>query len=298
MNSTLTRPHFRIGLTLLLGWLGGTSDGSAQVVVNQGQLATTLGRGQSEERAAAIFAIRDIPMAARGPLIQSALLQELTRQREEHDVRARALQAGNPLPPRKDHGEYLFAVLDLVAEDNDPVVIEALVPFIGTGNRVMNAIVAFGDLAVPDVAEFAASVESPQNEVSPALRVLKRMLDRPPRYPLSEQSIRLITELARERLSGTQEASVVVSAVDLAVATGASALIQRVEQLARDVGEVRALGIRDPGLIDLVQPGHVRRSGLGMRPRTAGFSKTDIPKRTCGAASKAPSPEQRPPWAK
>lgn len=159
------------------------------------------------------------------------------------------MASGQTPPPSDNESEYLFALLDVMSDSEDPSALDRLIEFIGTGNRVINAVAAFGEDAVPRLEQLVET----DTETVPALLALRRMLTVPPRSPLSEQSRRAISALALSRLSGTQQVGVVVAASELAVATGDRAGVERVRQLAADGSAVGDLGITKPGEVDLVR---------------------------------------------
>jgi hypothetical protein len=221
---------------------------------DESRVLEALANGPSAERVSAISAIKKLPVTQRSAPVLAALLQELERLRRQLEDRQFALLSGQPLAPSDDHGEYLFSVLEVVTEHReDPLIIRPLLPFVATGNRVVDTLAGFGEQAVSEVAAVARSGLAPQTDVHSALLVLRRMLERPGRYPISAASKALIAKIAQERLTGTQPATVVMNAIELAVATGDARLLQRVEQLATDPGAVRVLGISDPELVRAVQ---------------------------------------------
>jgi hypothetical protein len=69
---------------------------------------------------------------------------------------------------------------------------------------------------------------------------------------LSTRSRQDILALARDRLAGIQDPAVIIAACKLAVATGDSALRQRVQQLGKERRELQAMGVSDAKLADMV----------------------------------------------
>ncbi|MBX5461823.1 MAG: hypothetical protein IRZ28_12130 [Steroidobacteraceae bacterium] len=208
--------------------------------------AQTLAQGSAAERAAALARIRATPVEVRGPEVLPALLEELHRQSARLEARAAALREGRAVEPSEGEGESLLDVLDLVTQhEQDPRIIPALLPFIATGNRVIDVLAAFGERSVSQVADIAASHTRSDADVHSALLTLQRMLQKPTRTPLSADSRQLIIKVAQMRLTGTQALSVALAAVDLAAATRDPALIHRLEIVSQDAGEVRALGLTE-----------------------------------------------------
>ena len=263
MAFPLVRPAMAV---LLLSTLVRSSE-AAQTQPDQVQIASTLANGSPDERTAAITAVRNISVPQRTPLLVSALVQELDRLRHEQEQRQLALQTGLPLPPSSEQGEYLFSVIEVVTQHKDPVFIRPLMPFIGTGNKVVNSIAAFGELAAADVAAIAASGLSSPTDVHSALFTLRRMLEQPSEYSLSPRSTRLIIDVAKQRLTGIQKPAVIIEAVDLAVATGDLELIQRVQMLAGNQAAVNRLGISEPTLVaDIQKKATVALAARGLSP--------------------------------
>jgi hypothetical protein len=220
---------------------------ASQVTPDQGQLAARIQSGTQDERAAAVTSVLTISPAERRLSLELALTGELTRLRGEIDRRREARLAGKTLAPVADEGDYLFSVIDAVSRSLDPNSVRALVPWLGTGNRAITAVVALGERSVLDVA--AAAVDPANGDASVALLVLGHMWRDQGKYPLSAASKRVIVDAAELRLSGTQREAVLQEAADLAVATGDDTLIGRVEALARNPDAVRDFGIRDPEAI-------------------------------------------------
>jgi hypothetical protein len=242
MSLTCFCPRWRVALTTLL--LLGTSAFVAVRANAEVGLAATLEQGSAQERAAALTRIRATPVDARGADVLPALLRELDRESARLDARNAALRAGKPIATSEAEGGDLLDVLDLVTQHkNDPRIIPALLPFIATGNRVIDVLAGFGEPSVSAVAAIAASNTKPVADVFSALLALQRMLVKPTSAPLSEASRELIVSVADARLTGTQAPTVALAAVTLAAATGNPTLSQRVQMLSEDPAAVRALGL-------------------------------------------------------
>jgi hypothetical protein len=106
------------------------------------------------------------------------LIEELQRLQRELSEGRVLRESGEALAPARDESEYLFKVLDIVSQYGDSIVIDPLDAFIGTGNRVIDAVARFGE---PAVTRVVAQAEGP--DVTPALLTLRRMIDRPVRAP-------------------------------------------------------------------------------------------------------------------
>jgi hypothetical protein len=226
----------------------------AQSQPSDAVLVEALANGSPSERTAALDSIRGIPVRERGPMILPALIQELERLRQQLQERQFALQTGQPLPPAADHGEYLFNVIDLVAQHTDDVrIVSALLPFIGTGNRVINTLAGFGERAVQDVVLVASSPLSSPTDVHSSLLTLQRIVERHPPGALTASARKQIAQAAVDHLSGGHKDTVVVAAIGLAGASGDPQALQRVRALAADQGAVQRLGITDPAVVGNIQ---------------------------------------------
>ncbi|HEU4626233.1 MAG TPA: hypothetical protein VFS52_15795 [Steroidobacteraceae bacterium] len=225
---------------------------AATAGADQQNLAAQLTSGTEEQRAAAAVAVLRIPVEQRGASLLDALIVEAERLKRDLDERGAALAAGRPIAPARDEGEHLFNVLEALCQSKDPRVIHSLASLMH-GNRVLNALVKFGELAAPDVMSVAEASTSSPTEVDSALIVLRRMLEQPGDHPLSESSKARIAQIAARRLSGTQQSTVVSSAIGLAATTHDSELLRRVQELARDEANIRALGIADEQQVSRLQ---------------------------------------------
>src|SRR5256885_14164062 len=93
-------------------------------------LANALVNGTDLNRFSAIAAIKAIPAIDRESYLVAAMTTELTRLASDLEQRRLAIADGKPLLAADDEGAYLFQVLDILAEHEDPVVIPALTNFI------------------------------------------------------------------------------------------------------------------------------------------------------------------------
>jgi hypothetical protein len=238
----------------------------AQAGRDDAQVIEALRTGSPVERRNAVEAIRKIPIVDRGQLLLAALLEELDRQDQRLQERQLALATGRPLPPSEQDAEYLFSLLDVVSQHrDDPTIIRPLLPFITTGNAVINTLASFGNLAVADVLAIATSGVSPDDHVDSALLVLRRMLEKPGNHPLSASWKNAVVKVAKDRLTGTQGPTVVMNASDLAVATGDAELIARVRVIAEDADAVRRLGIQDDLVPSIQRRASAALARLGQR---------------------------------
>lgn len=210
--------------------------------VDQARLVERLANGTNTERQAAINGIRRIPVAQREVIVVSALIEEVARLKGESSQRLLALQEGKRVPPVADEGEYLFSLMDTLAQHRDPIVLPSLLAFM-VGKPVLNAIADFGEDAVDAVLVRAASNDV-QDDPAMAMEVLSRMLERSGvRQPLSANSRRRLVDLAGARIAPGESVAIVSAAIRLAGATRHPALRSRLQELASSDQAVARLGV-------------------------------------------------------
>lgn len=142
----------------------------------------------------------------------------------------------------------------MVAQQKNPATIDALIPFLDTGTRVVSAVAAFGEFAVGNVVAVAGgSGGATQSQVSSALFTLQRMLTGPVDNALSDASKRMIVEVTGQRLQGIQSPAVVIRAIELDAVTRDPNLFERIRTLAENPAAVQDMGIADSSLIGRVQ---------------------------------------------
>jgi hypothetical protein len=234
---------------------------AAEAPVDQSKLAQALQTGTDQQREAAARAVLNIPPTARDPSILFALLQELDRLKQDSETRASILASGQSLAP-KGESEYLFTLLDAVTQHDDLIVLHPLISFISNGNRPINAIAAFGELALPEVLTLASN---DSGDTMPAIMTLQRMLERPVRTPISANSRKQIVDAAARRLIGKQKEDVIFAVLDLAVATGDPSLIRRVQVIGTSDSEVRSMGVAETGTLRIQNRAKAVLSARGLR---------------------------------
>ncbi|HET9359843.1 MAG TPA: hypothetical protein VFO58_08835 [Vicinamibacterales bacterium] len=228
----------KTSLFLLIGLIAVPS--FAQVI-DQAGMAEELQTAPQARRESVVAAVRRIPVSERQPFLLTALLSELQRLRNERNERWLALQSGKTLQP-VSRGEYLFLLLDTIAQHEDAIVLPSLLAWLN-GTRVLDAIADFGEEAVQQTLIIAGS-PNPEDDPSMAMEVLKRMLERKTvRKPLSAESRGRIVALASRRLSVGEPVAILSMAVRLGVATRDPMLLEKVRELASNDEASVKLGI-------------------------------------------------------
>jgi hypothetical protein len=242
------RSHMAVDLIVsaLLVWaLGGGASWAAQNVSTAQDFVRTMQQGSLDQRELAIQTLRRIPLQQRDHAILEALTQELDRLAQMVRAREAALASGQSLTNEEGIGEYLGEVIEAVAQYKDPSIIRPLLPFVGTGSIVANAIADFGNEGVADLAASISNNAGDDSNVMGALLILRRIVERQALHPITAAAKQRVVAITRQRLSGIQNPDVLASAAELAVATGDEGLIRNVRQLIDDPAEIRRHGISD-----------------------------------------------------
>jgi hypothetical protein len=191
-----------------------------------------------------IARILRIPPEQRSEALWVALAAELQRVASESHARIDAINAGRRVPSLgEDHGDYYRSLVEAVGQWRDP---RALRPLISAGGGMLatQAIVRFGEAAVPPLIEAARTGHSSQRGgVLLTLGILLEGFavepyDIPP-TPLSSAAREQILQLARGLLRpATTPWPDLPMVAGLALATRDEALREQVELLAREPGAV------------------------------------------------------------
>ncbi len=206
---------------------------------DQLQLAADVLSPDSNIRERALAMSLTIPIEKRTSALWSALSAEFKRTVSEHVKRR---DAG--LPVTEVDGEYLGDTLQAVCRSTDPSLIPYFISVIDSGQMAAVALAAHGERAAPSVLTVAEADDSRELEIVAAMTILGRMLTDPVRTPLSPRTRQRILEVARRRLSvHAEHVGVVLSAIDLAAATGDRSVLADVARLADDP--------QDPSLVGL-----------------------------------------------
>jgi hypothetical protein len=138
---------------------------------------------------------------------------------------------------RAEEDESIFAYYEAVAGLRDPRAIPFLAHVLAAGGE--NALADLGPAAFPAVLEVVANPsETNRSRVWNGLTVLRFMLED---GSLGSRQVALVREVARDRMSGTQDNGVVMGAMRLGIALGDPELRRIVETLAADRAAAEAL---------------------------------------------------------
>lgn len=212
--------------------------------LDQTQLAADVLSPDAETRGRAVARVFTIPVQKRTNVLWSALSAEFKRTVSEH---LRKRDAGLPLT--EADGEYLGDTLQAVCRSNDPTLIPYFISVIDTGQMAAVALATHGERAAPSVLKIAEADNARELETVAALSILARMLTDSVRAPLSGQSRQRILQVARRRLTfHTEHVGIVLSAIDLAAATGDGSLLADVAKLGADPHDPRLVGFSAPAL--------------------------------------------------
>jgi len=161
---------------------------------------------------AALLLLTILAPAASAQPDQASLLNELARLDALQLSRLAALSRGETVAPTDELGEHLADVLDAVCGFDDPAIVKPLLPFLGTGNRVVESVARFGEYSVEQIANFVDSPESDAIGASSALFTL-RVIQRT--QPLSPAARATLIRIATQRLEGQHEPAVIEQARSL-----------------------------------------------------------------------------------
>lgn len=225
---------------------------TVQAQVDQRALAQQILSGSARERSGAVEAARALGPQNTGPDLRAALIAALEREGQVESQRYYADLRGEALEP-PEVPELIFRLSAVVAELRDPAAIPALVGVLGTGSTVTNALVAFGEEAIPAILAAVRSQETTHHVVDGALIALRFMVEGAGPHPLSAATLNEIRSAAKQRLTGKQVFTTVWRAIDLAVALKDPDLRRIVKSLATDRKEVIARGIEDSETIEETQ---------------------------------------------
>jgi hypothetical protein len=224
--------------------------------------AASLERGSVEQRLWVLVKILDIPRDQRSPAVWRAIKREATRMLE---VRRR--------PPRDTDddqeitGAYSAGLVRALGESRDPGNIPILIAYAGATTYATDALVRFGDLAVPAMLR-TATAKQDLDEKGGVAQALANMLGtavKDPIAPLSEAGRQQIGSFADRLLDTKLSYYDLVNVSYVAAATGRPDLREELERLAEDREAWTRRGVTDAFEITLGQ--RIIQAQLKKNPR-------------------------------
>lgn len=242
-----------------------TATGQAQV--DQHSLAQQIFGGNVEDQGRAVWAAMTLGPQRTGPELRAALITLLERNnRIVNEVAKQNVALDAFVDP-----EFVAHVAHAVAQLEDPQAIPALAGALGSGSTLVpDALADFGEQAAAAVLRAVTDPETRYEAVSDGLLSLRFMVEGRGARPLSAGTLSEIRRVAKQRLTGKQDAATLWKAIDLAVVLGDPELRRIVESLAADRGEILARGIEHSGLIEYTQrlaAGRLANLGRPFNPR-------------------------------
>ena len=139
---------------------------------------------------------------------------------------------------RPEGSEAIFDYLHAVQRLLDPRAIPFMIEALGTGTGTPNALADLGAAVFPAVLAAVRDPEGFPLDIRGGMMALRFMVED---GSLSGRQLEQVREVARERLSGTQDFVIVQTAVRLALALGDPELRRIVERIAHDREVAEAL---------------------------------------------------------
>ena len=239
------------------------------------QILKALRSTEVDEQAQAVARIESSAILREEDRVRVELMAALDRANREYFASWR--DGGSAYTEAR--GELRLALLDAVIALNDDRAISVLVDAVDTGNDAHGALAAFGDAAVARVLDAYADARA---EAEDHLGLQRFMLFNTMKLMVAGGWIdgaarEKIAAAVREFLdppvtSGTNDAWTVMGGVDLAMALGDPALVDRVEEIARKPDEARRLGIAGADESARVSRYAARFVGLGT-PRSSSAAR-------------------------
>lgn len=217
-------------------------------------LADWLSGKQQTAKDAALKYILTIPANERGPIVNSALSNELLRLEADMKRRDASVRAGRPDYAPEGVVDYYTGLITAASQSSDPVFIVPLAGVLGSGRAAQRALARFGDQAMSAVLSVARDQTEPDPaQVSGALKVLQMRLTDSNFPPLAPVGVAQAKDIAWLRLRGRQHMVVLGQACELATALNDRPLRDRVQTLATNSVELSAMGIADSEKVRYVQ---------------------------------------------
>ena len=239
---------------LAAGWTAEAAaqrPGEARPSRPQEALALDMAGGDWDAAAGALSEALRIPRAERGPALRRALIAALEARGMRPDRRR------PPAPSYEALADYVGILVDEVREMGDPAAIQALVRSPAFGIREAVALADLGPEAMTEALEVATSPESDGDRLVNGLLTLRVMVESwggP--TALSRERYERLVGAAALYLNGPGKGyaeltsssmwhvgAVQIRALDLAAVLGDPGLRARLQEIAADPAEARALGV-------------------------------------------------------
>ena len=238
---------------------------------NQSELARALRSGtRLEQQRAAMMSLR-MNVRDVGSELASALVDALVRENsfiEEHQ--------SNPAK----RGEALSVDAPLLQHDlaasvirfEDTRAIPALAGALGTGMAVVEALVAFGELALPEVSGVAGDTSSAASMATDALIALRHLAESERDRASSGRSRAAAKDVAKVWLDHPKpHPSLLLRAIDVGIASGDAGVRARIRRIADDPNELIRRGVADERTLDrLRERARAQLRGEAALPRRKG----------------------------
>ena len=219
------------------------------------EVAQLLGHDRLADRAAAVFQIQRTPALLSDDGVRTALLGELRRVNRTRMERYARWEQGELGEPDEYSGEHDLAVIALVVSLRDVTTIPDLVGAVDTGASVYRALTEFPDDAVPALlsawtARGARSERRNTLMTAGILHALETVVaSGQPVGPLRQQ----VVDVTRRVLEAPEDVTVLRAGMHLALVLRDPELVDVIEAMAADVGEVYRRGIQEPEAAERIQ---------------------------------------------
>jgi len=204
-----------------------------------------------ERRLGVLVEILDIPAARRPPAMWAAIRREAVRMLDErrHPERLASVDESEV------HGMYAAGLVRALGELHDPTAIPTLIDYSGSTRYARDALIEFGDVAVPALIATVRAGRDDVGQVGGAISILGRLLEAngAGATGLADDHRRALVELAEELLGPKFTANGYDWVIArLALATGRADLRAQVEELAtsREAWIRRGIDVSSFSLVD------------------------------------------------
>ncbi len=236
---------------------------SAQTPIPEARMIQWLSGDDLAAKQAVVTWLIKTEKEPRSSALDVAIAKELTRTNLENSEARAARYRVNVTAAGEALSEYHASLIQVAKSSNRDAMIAPLAGAIASGNMAIQAVIRFGDRALPEIFRIARERQEPDPfKTAGAIRALQLMKEERG-MALPPSALASIVDIVRERLTGKQHPAVITAAFGLAVATGDASLRARVQRLADSRDELRGMSVSDDASAKQVQ-GAARRA-LGIR---------------------------------